>query len=108
MQKGLCESVNLTIKSRLGKVKSSILELTSLCQDFRMEVVGGVLGAFDIWEICIVPTLLNNCGVWINVDKKCAKLYEDQQNMFLRSLFKLPSSAPIPGMRAITGMLGKK
>ena len=39
-------------------MRGSILELTTISQDFRFEVVGGVLGALDIWNIAIVPSLL--------------------------------------------------
>ena len=49
-ERGLEASVDATIRSRLGKVRGSILELTTISQDFRFEVVGGVLGALDIWN----------------------------------------------------------
>ena len=35
----------------------------------REEVVGGVLGALDIWNIAIVPSLLTNCSVWTEMSE---------------------------------------
>ena len=61
--------MNETIRSRLGKVRGSILELTTISQDFRFEVVCGVLGALDIWNIAIVPSLLTNCSVWTEMSE---------------------------------------
>ena len=107
-ERGLTASVEETIRDRTGKVRGSILELTALSKDFRMEVVGGVQGAIDLWEICIVPSLLSNCGVWTEISENSEKECEDLQSMFVRSLFHLPASSPIPALRGLTGMLSMK
>ena len=107
-ERGLAASVEETIKSRAGKVRGSILELTALSKDFRMEVIGGVLGAFDIWEICIVPALLNNCSTWTEISESSEKLCEDLQSVFVRSLFHLPASTPIPALRGLTNLLSMR
>ena len=49
---GLAASVEATIKARESKVKGAIYELKALCEDHRMQVVGGVLGALDIYNTC--------------------------------------------------------
>ena len=87
-------------------MRGSILELTTISQDFRFEVVGGVLGALDIWNIAIVPSLLTNCSVWTEMSEALIKLCEEQQNMLVRSLLKMPGLTPIPALRALTGLLG--
>jgi hypothetical protein len=107
-ERGLAASVEETILERVGRVRGAILELTTLCQDFRMEVVGGVRGAIDLWNICIIPSLLNNCGTWTEITEKSVKLCEDQQNMFVRSMMRMPGSTPIPALRALTGLMGMR
>ena len=93
-ENGLAASVESTIRERTGKVRGAVMELTVLTQDFRMEAVGGVLGAIDVWNVCILPSLLNNCGVWTNITEKAIKLCEEQQSMFVRSILRLPGSTP--------------
>jgi hypothetical protein len=48
IEDGLLASVEATITEREGKVKGSILELNSLSEDFRMDVVGGKMAAIDL------------------------------------------------------------
>ena len=62
----------------------------------------------DLWNVCVVPSLLNNCGVWINIADQSMKKQDDLQNMFVRTLFRLPSSTPIPALRGLVGCLGMK
>ena len=107
-ERGLAASVEETVRARLGKVRGAILELTALSQDFRMAVVGGTMGALDIWEICIVASLLSNCGTWTEITEQTEKLCEDQQNMFIRSIMRMPGSTPIPALRALTGLMGMR
>ena len=59
---GLAASVEATIARRLAKTKGSIYETAAIMKDFRMQVVGGMVGAFNIWEGAIIPSLLANSG----------------------------------------------
>ena len=52
---GLEESVSLTVERRAGKVKGSMYETKSIMEDFRMQAVGGMAGAWDLWESAIGP-----------------------------------------------------
>ena len=103
---GLAESVEATIIAREAKVKGAIYELKTLCEDYRMQVVGGMLGALDIYNTCIVPSLLNNCSVWVDIKEKSVKQLDALQNMFVKTLLHLPDSTPSLALRAITGMRG--
>jgi hypothetical protein len=89
-------------------VKGAIYELAAVCADYRMQVVGGMIGAINIWNVCIVSSLLSNCSVWTEISKKSIKQLDDLQNLFVRTLLHLPSSTPLPGLRGITGLLGMK
>ena len=105
---GLAESVEATIQVREAKVKGAIYELKALSEDYRMQVVGGMLGALDIYNTCIVSSLLTNCSVWVNMNEKSIKRLDGLQNLFVKTLLHLPDSTPVPALRAITGQLGMK
>ena len=46
---GLTESVAATVSERTGKVKGSIYELRALIEDFRMQSIGGIEAAIDLY-----------------------------------------------------------
>ena len=64
-QKGLKESVAATIKSREGKINAAIIEEHSIIDDCRVHTVGGSLAGLEIWELALIPSILNNCETWI-------------------------------------------
>ena len=57
---GLADSVNSTIKKRVGKVYSLIYEITAVVEDFRSNSLGGILVGLDLWELAVIPFLMNN------------------------------------------------
>ena len=103
---GLRASVEASIKERAGKVKGSIYELRALTEDFRMQVVGGMRAAIDIYESCIVASLLSNCGTWTEINKKEIQLLDEHQDTFVRALLQLPLLTPKASLRAAFGLLG--
>ena len=104
-QAGLDASVNITIKERIGRIKLAIFETNSIMEDVRMMVVGGVLGAIDIWELALLPSLLNNSENWIMISDEDIKLLEDVQELFLRNVFAVPMSVPKPAACWDTAMM---
>ena len=103
---GLKASVEASIRDRAGKVKGSIYELRALTEDFRMQAVGGARAAIDLYECCIVSSLLSNCGTWTEIGEQEIKLLDEQQNTFCRALMQLPLSTPKASLRAALGLLG--
>ena len=91
---GLAASVEATILSRRGKVCGSMFGLVGLWGDYRAQVVGGVLGAIQIYEACIVSSLLNNCSPWVGIKNELYNLLDACQYEFLRALIQLPVSTP--------------
>ena len=73
-----------------------------------MQAVGGTRAAIDLYESCIVPSLLANCGTWAGITEHEEKLLEEQQNLFCRTLLQIPVSSPKPSLRAALGLLGTK
>ena len=103
---GLAASVEATVKNREAKTKAGIYELKAVCHDFRLQLLGGMEGALALWESCILPSLLSNCGTWIGVKEETVKKLDGLQNMFLLALLKMPLSTPHLATRAMTGVLG--
>ena len=106
--KGLTESVEATIKEREAKVKGSINELRAIIEDFRMQAVGGLEAAIDMYEGCIIPSLLSNCSTWLEIDKKCEDRLDAIQDLFGQVLLQVPQSTPRLAIRGALGLLGMK
>ena len=105
---GLGDSILETIKDRTGKVKTAMMEVKGVMEDFRMQAVGGIMGAWDLWNRAIVPSLLANCGTWTELPNKAVELCDELQNMFIRIMLEVPVSTPKVALRVESGMLGMK
>ena len=102
---GNSESVLATVKSRAGQVSAAIFEIRSVIEDCRADTIGGVIAGIDIWEISVVPYLLNNSSVWGEVPKKALDMLNNLQNTFYRNLLATPRSTPTPALLWETGGL---
>ena len=87
-----------TIERRKGNVLKSIFKIQSIIEDSRCEVLGGVSTAVMIWERAVIPFLLFSSKNWIRMSKESLKILTDLQNTFLRAVFSVASSCPIPIM----------
>ena len=58
-EKGLSESVACTVKKRKGFAIASIHEIRSVIDDCRSNLCGGIQVGLDIWEIDVIPMLLD-------------------------------------------------
>ena len=66
------------------------------------------MGAWDLWNLAIIPSLLNNCGVWTEIDEKTVQSLEDLQYMYVRRVLHVPLSTPKVSLRSETGLLSMK
>ena len=73
-------------------------------EDFRLQAVGGMAGAIDVWEMGICAKLLANCGSWVACGKPAFRQLNLLQNSYLRMVYACPSSTPIPALRALAGV----
>ena len=55
---GLETSVEATISDRLGVIASATYEIKAVMDDYRMQAVGGVMRALDLWNLAVIPGLL--------------------------------------------------
>ena len=105
---GLEASIDATINVRQGKIRGSIHALAALWNDHRMQVVGSTLGALEMFEACIVSSLLNNASVWIGITEEQENRLDGFQMEFLRALLQLPVSTPKACLIAATGVMKMK
>ena len=105
---GLSASVNATILERTPRVKAAMFEIKGIIEDFRSQCIGGTMGALDLWELSVLPMLLNNAGTWTEISDDSIELLEELQNMFVRLLMHLPVSTPKPVLTFDTGLLSMR
>ena len=55
--------------------------------------------------MAVVPYLLNNSEVWVNLDKECMEEMDKLQTLFLSVLMAVPVSCPRPALSWDTGTL---
>ena len=101
---GLAASVEATIAHRMGKVKGVMYEVASIMADHRMQSMGGMQVAWEIWEKSIIPSLLANCGSWVGISKTSLKILNNLQNLYCRLIYSCPDSTPIPALRGEAGL----
>ena len=100
---GLAASVDATVTKRKGQVISNILETKAVIEDYRSKVVGGINAGLEIWELAILPYLINNSETWVEISKKTVQDLEEMQYMFFRYLLATPRTCPIPALLWETG-----
>ena len=102
---GLSKSVEVTVKKRYGKCIKSVLELNSVINDFRMLTLGGINVGLDIFQMAILPVLLNNSATWIGIDNVTLNKLEDFQHILQRCLLGVSNSTPLVAMAWDLGMI---
>ena len=92
---GLQAGVEATINHRLGKVRGAMYKAKALMEDFKLQAITGMEGAWIIWERAIIPTLLSGCGSWIGIGKKIYKKIDEIQDEYIR--ISIPALPQRPG-----------
>ena len=79
---GLRESVSITVSKRKGLAMKSIYEIRSVLEDSRIHTVGGIIGALDLWEMVVIPSLLYNAETWQEIDTATIEALEKFRSVF--------------------------
>ena len=95
---GLDKSIEATINSRYGKITGAIFELKAVIEDLRMQSIGGIRCGKDIWEISIIPSLLNDSRTWATISDSSVEKLNSLQNTFLQTLLAVGRSCPKPAL----------
>ena len=93
---GLGKSAETTINHRYGRIFSSMMEVSAILDDFRIDTIGGMVAGLEIYELALLPSLLNNSDIWIDLTEESSSKLENLQNVMFRNLFGVPASTPIP------------
>ena len=70
---GLSASVESTISERHGRIYTAILEVKTILEDYRASSAGGVKAGIMLWEMAIIPSLLNNSETWTFISEESFK-----------------------------------
>ena len=105
---GLAMSAHETVNKRCGKMFSSIIEISSILDDFRIDSLGGLKAGLDIFELALIPALLNNADTWVDLKEDTIQKLDNLQNTMFRYLFAVPKSTPQPIMRFDLGHLSMR
>ena len=85
-----------------------MFKVKALIEDFRLQAITGMEGAWILWERSILPTLMAGCGSWIGVGQKTYEKLDEIQSEYLRMIYSCPPSTPKPSLRSQAGMLSSK
>lgn len=104
-EKGLEDSVQLTVNKRKGLANKAIFEVRSILNDCRAHLAGGIVSGFNLWEMAVLPMLLYNAETWYEISQKTIDVLEKIQLNFLRSVLGVGSGCPLVLIYSETGMI---
>ena len=99
----LSESVQLTVKKRIGLAAHSVFEIRSVIDDVRANVLGGLLLAFMLWKSALLPMLLAGAECWVGVKTRTLSELEKLQLKMLRVCLAVGKGVPKAHLYAQTG-----
>ena len=102
---GVSDSVKTTIDDRKGRIIASVFELSSIIEDFRMQTAGGLVSGLNIWLFGLLPSLMTNAEMWIQMPSDSLQSIEDIQHLLLRKLFSVPRTTPHVALRWDAGLI---
>ena len=85
--------------------KERFREIGAVINDFRINAIGGLKAGLDIFELVVIPSLLNNSDTWVDIDNGSISRLDELQNWMFKSLFAVPHSVPTPSLRSELGCL---
>ena len=84
------QSVITTVTKRYGLALSTIMDIVNIVQDARANVLGGIMTGIEIFELCVIPFLLNNTETWDYIPREAMELLNKLQMTFYSSLMGVP------------------
>ena len=87
------ESIEATIRKRKGNALQTISEISAIVSDARADAIGGISIAIDVWELAVIPYLLNNAGTWMGMSKKAIEMLNQIQKVFLQRILQVKTAA---------------
>ena len=94
----LAASTEASVARNMARCKGTMYEVRAIMEDFRMQAIGGMAGAWDLWEAGICASLLSNCSTWVKMSAETEKKLNQFQNTYLRLIYSCPPSTPLPAL----------
>ena len=101
----LADSVHKTVVKRLGIASYAAHEARAVVEDTRSDKLGGINIGFQILEAAILPMILHNAEVWMEIPRKTLNILDNFLNNFFRKMFRIGSGCPIANFYWQTGFL---
>ena len=105
---GMAASIQATVEERSGKIRGATFEVRNLIEDFRMAALGGLMGAWILWERALVPSLLSRCCNWVGISQRTVDQLNGIQNTYVRVQMRTGQGCSKIMLRAEVAMLGFK
>ena len=80
-----------------------MFDIRTVVEDCRSVAAGEVSAGLMIWEMAVLPTLLNNAECWFDIAKATVEELEHLQTRFLKNLLAVGSGCPTPILMSETG-----
>ena len=64
-----------------------------------------MMGALDLWNLVVIPSLMNNCSTWIGMTSRLEQKLENIQEQFIRLMMEVLVSTPKIALCAETGLV---
>ena len=105
VEKGASESITQTLLTRRVKCMTKSAELVKLLEDDRVQAVGWLVTAVNVFNAVIVSTLLYGCGSWTNMTKGQEDLVEAIQRQCLVTVLGITPKCSYRTLLYVTGIL---
>ena len=105
VEKGASESITQTLLTRRVKCMTKSAELVKLLEDDRVQAVGWLVTAINVFNAVIVSTLLYGCGSWTNMTKGQEDLVEAIQRQCLVTVLGITPKCSYRSLLYVTGIL---
>ena len=85
-------SAEATILEKQERIKGPPMEIRGIVEDFRMQTIGGLMAACELWNRAIILSLLSGADTWFGLkkNKRAIELSDSNQNYFWRVILTVP------------------
>ena len=104
-EKGATDSITLTLQTRKIKCMTKSIELVKLLEDDRIQAVGWLVTAINVFKAVIVSTLLYGCGSWTDMTKGQEDMVEAIQRQCLTTVLGISSKCSYQTLLHVTGIM---
>ena len=104
-EKGASESITQTLMSRRIKCMTKSMELVKLLEDDRIQAIGWLATAINVFNAVIVSTLIYGCGAWTSMTKAQEDLVEAIQRQCLVTVLGITSKCSYRTLLYVTGIM---